>query len=403
MLRRAFVRLTAFAAVLLLPEVASAAVVTIAWDRNPETNIAGYRISYGTVSGAYTTTVDVGNRLDWQIRGVEDGQKYYFVVRAINTAGAVSPPSTEISANIVGLTALTTDMVAPTPTGKAITWTALAGPVPNSSSVLAILAGDGRLVGRSGLQFIEQLHLDARSGGHVRRPSVGAQDRLHRELRGLAVNRLLQRDQPSDHDRIARSGCGAATASEATSSRGRRGRPEGRRHFSTSSGVTTNARRSGCWKGLQYVEYVFVDAGQPTDIGQHVPAGLGPRRGIVRELRSPTEARAGSRCAMHRCRLDRSLRTSRSRPVPATPSRGTPVAAGPGPLEYSFYLFSQTAIHGRFDPGVLLRRTRGRLRQRPATTGCRCGYAGRVRLRLTMHSRDTDVFQIANGVPSFAR
>jgi hypothetical protein len=102
--------------------------VTIAWDRNPESDIAGYRISYGTVSGAYTTTVDVGNRLDWQIRGVEDGQKYYFVVRAINTGGAVSPPSTEISANIVGLTALTTDMVAPTPTGKAITWTALAGP-----------------------------------------------------------------------------------------------------------------------------------------------------------------------------------------------------------------------------------------------------------------------------------
>ncbi len=127
-LRRAFVRVTAFAAVLLLPEVASAGVVTIAWDRNPETNIAGYRVSYGTVSGAYTTTVDVGNRLDWQIRGVEDGQKYYFVVRAINTAGAVSPPSTEISVNIVGLTALTTDMVAPTPTGKAITWTALAGP-----------------------------------------------------------------------------------------------------------------------------------------------------------------------------------------------------------------------------------------------------------------------------------
>jgi hypothetical protein len=127
MRRQAFVRVAAFAALLLVSEVASAGVVTIAWDRNPEPDIAGYRISYGTVSGAYTTTVDVGNRLDYQIRGVDDGQKYYFVVRAYNNGGAVSPPSSEISANIVSLTALATDMVSPTPTGKPITWTALAG------------------------------------------------------------------------------------------------------------------------------------------------------------------------------------------------------------------------------------------------------------------------------------
>jgi hypothetical protein len=65
--------------------------------------------------------------LEYQIRGVDDGQKYYFVVQAYNTRGAVSPPSSEISANVVALTALTTDMMSPTPTGKPITWTALAG------------------------------------------------------------------------------------------------------------------------------------------------------------------------------------------------------------------------------------------------------------------------------------
>jgi hypothetical protein len=123
--KRTFIA-TAFA-ILLLPRMASAATVTIAWDRNPEPDIAGYRISYGTVSGAYTNTVDVGNRLEYQIRGVDDGQKYYFVVQAYNSGGAVSPPSSEISANVVALTALMTDMVSPTPTGKPITWTALAG------------------------------------------------------------------------------------------------------------------------------------------------------------------------------------------------------------------------------------------------------------------------------------
>jgi fibronectin type III domain protein len=123
--KRTFIA-TAFA-ILLLSRMVSAATLTIAWDRNPEPDIAGYRISYGTVSGAYTNTVDVGNRLEYQIRGVDDGQKYFFVVRAYNTGGAVSPPSSEISANVVALTALATDMVSPTPTGKPITWTALAG------------------------------------------------------------------------------------------------------------------------------------------------------------------------------------------------------------------------------------------------------------------------------------
>jgi Fibronectin type III domain len=126
MSRRTFLA-TTLSAILLLPQMAAAATVTIAWDRNPEPDIAGYRISYGIVSGAYTNTVDVGNRLEYQIRGVDDGQKYYFVVQAYNTRGAVSPPSSEISANVVALTALTTDMVSPTPTGKPITWTALAG------------------------------------------------------------------------------------------------------------------------------------------------------------------------------------------------------------------------------------------------------------------------------------
>ena len=33
-----------------------AATVNLAWDRNPESNIASYVISYGTSSKSYTTT-----------------------------------------------------------------------------------------------------------------------------------------------------------------------------------------------------------------------------------------------------------------------------------------------------------------------------------------------------------
>jgi hypothetical protein len=35
--------------------------VTLAWDPNPESDIAGYVISYGTSSRQYTTSVDVGD------------------------------------------------------------------------------------------------------------------------------------------------------------------------------------------------------------------------------------------------------------------------------------------------------------------------------------------------------
>src|SRR5687767_14311829 len=35
--------------------------ITLAWDRNTETNIAGYKLYYGTVSRVYTNVVNAGN------------------------------------------------------------------------------------------------------------------------------------------------------------------------------------------------------------------------------------------------------------------------------------------------------------------------------------------------------
>jgi IPT/TIG domain/FG-GAP-like repeat len=73
-----------------------AATVTASWNPNPETNIAGYKLSYGTSSGSYTTTVDVG-KVTSTVVTVNDATKYYFAVRAYNTAGIVSAYSTEVS------------------------------------------------------------------------------------------------------------------------------------------------------------------------------------------------------------------------------------------------------------------------------------------------------------------
>ena len=76
---------------------AHAATVTLAWDRSPETNVAGYRVDYGTSPGIYTATVDVGNLTSRQFPGLTDGTPYYFIVRAYTGSGVLSAPSVEVS------------------------------------------------------------------------------------------------------------------------------------------------------------------------------------------------------------------------------------------------------------------------------------------------------------------
>ena len=77
----------------------SADTLTAAWDRNPESNIAGYILSYGTQSGNYSTTIDVGNVTTRQVV-LNPGQRYYFVVQAYNTSSLVSLRSAEVFVDV---------------------------------------------------------------------------------------------------------------------------------------------------------------------------------------------------------------------------------------------------------------------------------------------------------------
>ena len=45
----------------LLVPAAHAGQVTVAWDPNPEPEVAGYKIYYGTSPGNYTESFDAGN------------------------------------------------------------------------------------------------------------------------------------------------------------------------------------------------------------------------------------------------------------------------------------------------------------------------------------------------------
>ena len=92
--------LAAFVFLILCASRLQAATVTLAWDPNPEPDIGGYIISYGTSSGSYSTAVDVGKVTTWGV-SLSPGFRYYFAAQAYNTGGLRSGFSTEVSTNVV--------------------------------------------------------------------------------------------------------------------------------------------------------------------------------------------------------------------------------------------------------------------------------------------------------------
>ena len=67
--------------------------VRIAWDPNPENNIAGYRIYFGLTSGGQTNIVDVGDNTVGSIANLAVATSYFFYVTAYNVFGLESDPS----------------------------------------------------------------------------------------------------------------------------------------------------------------------------------------------------------------------------------------------------------------------------------------------------------------------
>ncbi|MCW1920918.1 Ig-like domain-containing protein [Luteolibacter arcticus] len=76
--------------------------VSLAWDPNPETNIAGYRLQYGLTPGNYPSVVDAGAATSATANGLNQGTTYYFTVVAYNSAGQFSPASSEVTYTVPG-------------------------------------------------------------------------------------------------------------------------------------------------------------------------------------------------------------------------------------------------------------------------------------------------------------
>jgi hypothetical protein len=72
------------------------ASATLEWDRNEDTSTVGYRLHYGLASGAYTTTVQVGNVVTHTLTGLTPGLTYYIAATAYDAAGMDSGYSNEV-------------------------------------------------------------------------------------------------------------------------------------------------------------------------------------------------------------------------------------------------------------------------------------------------------------------
>ena len=94
----AFVSFVALLIILpLSPKSAYPAQTTLVWDPVIHPDVAGYMIYYGTSSGDYDVSLDVGNWTSVTIADLEEGETYYFAATAYSTEGEESEYSNEVS------------------------------------------------------------------------------------------------------------------------------------------------------------------------------------------------------------------------------------------------------------------------------------------------------------------
>jgi hypothetical protein len=95
----------------------------LSWDANTE--LAGYTVYYGTISGVYSVIVPVGLVTTYTVTGLNPGT-YYFAVTAENTSGVSSGYSNQVSKTIADTTPPTISSVVAsgvTASGATVTWT----------------------------------------------------------------------------------------------------------------------------------------------------------------------------------------------------------------------------------------------------------------------------------------
>lgn len=132
------------------------ASITLAWDRNPEKDIAGYRVHYGITSGLYPEMQECGDETTATVENLTAGERFFFVVTAYDSDTFESAYSEEISA-VAGAspspTPIETPTVTPTPVPTETPFptmtpspTPFVGRLRNISTRGFVNPGDGALI-----------------------------------------------------------------------------------------------------------------------------------------------------------------------------------------------------------------------------------------------------------------
>jgi hypothetical protein len=83
------------------PPTPSDGTVTLAWDANSESDMAGYRVYYGTSSGTYQQArgggINAGLATEFSITGLQPGTTYYMTVTSYDRSGNESNYSAQVS------------------------------------------------------------------------------------------------------------------------------------------------------------------------------------------------------------------------------------------------------------------------------------------------------------------
>jgi hypothetical protein len=70
--------------------------ITLAWDASADPIVTGYNVYYGGASGAYTNTVNAGNKTNATVFGLIPLVTYYFAATTYAASGMESPFSNEV-------------------------------------------------------------------------------------------------------------------------------------------------------------------------------------------------------------------------------------------------------------------------------------------------------------------
>jgi fibronectin type 3 domain-containing protein len=149
---------------------AMAAQATLAWDPNTESDLAGYRVHYGTASGSYTVHTDVHNVTTYTVAGLTAGQTYYFAATAYDASGNESGYSNPVSYAVPAANGAPTTPATPTagasnaPVNTAITFSTSATD-PNGDSLQYRYDWGGGVL--SGWEAASQSHSWAAAGQYA--------------------------------------------------------------------------------------------------------------------------------------------------------------------------------------------------------------------------------------------